>query len=67
MRRFDIMRAKFLSYCEEVGIRYAIQWGKYEHLTLTVIELWLKSSKYNICEQEIKRHYNSERTVRSYN
>lgn len=38
------MREKFLSYMNEVGIRYAITYAKYHGISLAVVQLWITSN-----------------------
>jgi len=47
------MREKFLSYMNEVGIRYAITFAKYEGISLAVVQLWITSSDSTVSVQQM--------------
>jgi len=38
------MREKFITYMNEVGIRYAITFAKYEGISLAVVQLWIQTA-----------------------
>lgn len=39
------MKEKFISYMQEVGIRYALTFAKYEGIKLAVVQLWIQQAE----------------------
>jgi hypothetical protein len=50
-------RATFLAYYEQVSLRYAIQWAKYQRLSLTVVQLWIASFDPAVKAARVEAHY----------
>jgi hypothetical protein len=35
------MQDKFMQYLNEIGLRYAVTWAKYERVRLSTVQLWV--------------------------
>lgn len=53
----DNKRATFLNLYEQVSLRYAVQWAKYQRLSLTVVQLWVASFSPSTSTNEVEAHY----------
>jgi len=51
------MKEKFKEYLAEIGLRYAVHYGKYMDIPLAVLQLW-HSDKSEQTQNDIRRYYN---------
>jgi hypothetical protein len=47
------MREKFISYMNEVGIRYALTYAKYEGISLAMVQLWILGAEPSTSVQQM--------------
>ena len=47
------MREKFTEYMQQVGIRYALTYAKYEGIRLAVIQLWILQAEPTVSVQQM--------------
>ena len=50
------MRDKFKMYLAEIGLRYAVHYGKYMGISLAVMQLW-HSDKSEATQEDMRRYY----------
>jgi len=51
------MKEKFNQYVDEIGLRYAIHWAKYENIRCGLLQLWLAESEHPADSKEVAKIY----------
>lgn len=47
------MREKFLTYLNQIGIRYALRFAKYEGIALSTVQLWITEDDSTVNTQQL--------------
>lgn len=53
------MGDKFKQYMQEIGLRYAVTWAKYERVRLSTVQLWASQQDSTVDTATVARIYNT--------